>query len=368
MIARAAADQRRLDHSPDGLPDVSRLVRDERELELRVDLAEVRLQGRHDVQDTAGHGHGVRAALLVDRDLDTLLAVDAGDHLAFAAAPVDPGYVPQTHDGALGAVDDDLAHFLGPQQFVDRPHQVFGLAVAQPATGQIHVLLGQPVHDLVHRQADVGQPPFVDVDLDLLFETAADDNRRDTFEPLDPAAQILFRKQPQADQVAALAAGQPQADDRIERRVIPQQDRLLGVRRQPDLIEPLPNVQRREVHVRAPGKLERHLAGVRAGAGDHAVHTVHHTHRILDRARDQGLDLGRRRTLVLGPHGHRRVGDVRQQVDRQVPERDAAEHDRGHGEDEHRDRPPGGERDDPHEALLLLRPASALGPRRRLTG
>ena len=43
---------------------------------------------------------------------------------------------------------------------------------------------------------------------------------------------------------------------------------------------------------------------------------------------------------VLGSHRQRRVGDVREQVRGQVPERHRAEHDGGNREDEHADRPP----------------------------
>ena len=59
-------------------------------------------------------------------------------------------------------------------------------------------------------------------------------------------------------------------------------------------VEPVADVERREVHVGVPGELQGHLAGVGARARDHPHHVVDHPDRVLDRPGDQALDLDRR--------------------------------------------------------------------------
>ena len=55
---------------------------------------------------------------------------------------------------------------------------------------------------------------------------------------------------------------------------------------------------------------------------DHADDVVDHADGVLDRPRDQALHLERGRAVVGRAHGERGVGDVGQQIGRQVAERD----------------------------------------------
>ncbi len=100
-------------------------------IRVRVEPVELGAELVETPRDRVGDGDGIGAALLVDRQLDRLGAVDAGDDLALLVAGVDPGHVGKPDDGVAGAVDDDRSHVLGAHELVDGAHQVLGVAVAQ---------------------------------------------------------------------------------------------------------------------------------------------------------------------------------------------------------------------------------------------
>ena len=71
----------------------------------------------------------------LDADIDRLLAVEADLGFVILGAERDVGDVFQTHDGAAGLLDDEIAEFLGRMQAgrggqIDLHHLAFGVAEA----------------------------------------------------------------------------------------------------------------------------------------------------------------------------------------------------------------------------------------------
>ncbi len=209
------------------------------------------------------------------------------------------------------------------------------------------------VTELLDAQPEAREPPLVDLDLDLLLEAPGHEGRRHPVDALEQPLHLPLADQAQPHQL--LVAGEPDPHHRVERGVVAQDDGTGRLVRQLEHVEPLAHVERGEVHLGAPGELEGDLAQVGAGAGAHGDDPVHDAHRVLDGAGEQGLDLGRGRSLELGADAERGVGDVGQQVDRQVAEGDHAEHDRGQREHDDRDRTPDREVDDPQAGPARMR-------------
>ncbi len=118
--------------------------------------------------------------------------------------------------------------------------------------------------------------------------------------------------------------------------------------RQAHPVEALADVEGGEVHVGVPGELEGHLGGVRPRRRGHADHVVDHPDRVFDRPGQQRLDLDRSGAFVGGADGQGRVGDIGQEIDREIAKGDDAEDHRRHREDEDRDRPADRKIDDLH--------------------
>ena len=115
----------------------------------------------------------------------------------------------------------DSTHALeigGAQILVDGADQELGLAFAQPAAGQVDVLLGQPLGDLRDRNALAGQRALVDAHLDLFFEAAGDDRGGDALDALERALDALFAGEPQPDQIVVAGQARDARSDRARGR------------------------------------------------------------------------------------------------------------------------------------------------------
>ena len=161
---------------------------------------------------------------------------------------------------------------------------------------------------------------LVDRDVDLVFKAAADLDRRDTGDRFDALLQIVVGEAAQLLELRFAGflfptAAEAEANDRVGRRIEAQQQRLLRFERKLQRIELVAHFQARHVHVGTPRELEHdiRLAGTRYRM--RLAHVLDHTDRFLDRLTDQVFDLQRRRPFVVGAHGQRRVGKIRQQID-----------------------------------------------------
>ncbi len=155
---------------------------------------------------------------------------------------------------------------------------------------------------------------------------------------------------------------EPEPDDRIGRWIEAQQQRLLRFQRQLQRVELVAHLKARHVHVGAPSELE-HDVGL-AGARDrmHLAHVLDDADGLLDRLADQVLDFERCGAFVLGAHGQRRIGQVRQQVDLEAEQSDQAEQHQGQRQHADRDTPARGQLGQIHDALPPVGvPASACG-------
>jgi hypothetical protein len=112
------------------------------------------------------------------------------------------------------------------------------------------------------RQTEGCQLAFVELDLNLLLETAGNDHCGDALDALEGALDILFTEKTQSGEL--VRAEQPDTYDGVERWVVLEEHRQLGVERQPHPIEAVAHVEGGEIHVGVPGKLERHLGHVGA--------------------------------------------------------------------------------------------------------
>ena len=132
-------DERGLQHFGDRLAYVTRLVRDELELETFAETLEPILEKLHTLFDGLRDRNGVRAPFLVDRDLDRFAAIDAAYDLALFVATRDERNVFETDVGAR-AVDDDVAHVRRALELVDGANEIFRLPILKPSARQVHVL------------------------------------------------------------------------------------------------------------------------------------------------------------------------------------------------------------------------------------
>ena len=169
--------------------------------------------------------------------------------------------------------------------------------------------------------------------MDLFFEPAADEHRRDTFHALEEPFDLLLAYESQTDEVLVTEETEPH--NRVERGVVAQKHGPVGIVGKNDEVEPLAHVERRHVHVGVPAKLERDFTRVGARARDDAHDVVDDAHRVLDGFGDEALHLGGRGTFELRSDGDRRVSYLGEEVDRELTKPDDTEDDRG--DEEHED-------------------------------
>ncbi len=97
----------------------------------------------------------------------------------------DPRHVSEAHHPLPLGVEHDVVEVARPLDLVDRPDEVLGLALLEPAAGEVHVLLGEARDHLVDAQAEARRPPLVDLDVDLLLEPARHQGGRHPLDPLE---------------------------------------------------------------------------------------------------------------------------------------------------------------------------------------
>ena len=99
-------------------------------------------QAEERIANPFGDGDDIGVAFLVDLDLDALFAVDPGDDLAVLMRADDLGDIAQINIGIALTSYDQLGDLIDCGELVERADQIFDLALAQVAAGQIDVVLG----------------------------------------------------------------------------------------------------------------------------------------------------------------------------------------------------------------------------------
>ncbi len=254
------ADERGVAHFVHRLADEVRLVEEDGH---RVTRRELFLPFVDPLADHLGDGHRVGVALLVERDLDALLPVDARDLLALLRAHPHHGHVFQTDDPALVLLDDEVGDLLHRVELVHRADQELAVLASQRAAGEVHVGDAHHLADPVDRDPERGQPLLIDVDLDLVLETALDLRGGHAEDRLEIRFDLSLRET--ADLSEIVGPGEREAHDRVERGIEAENDRVLRFLREDQAIELFADLHREKVHVRAPVELEGHFgdAGTR---------------------------------------------------------------------------------------------------------
>jgi len=134
------------------------------------------------------------------------------------------------------------------------------MTVAEGTAGDVDVLGRESTGHLAHRQAERRQLALVELDLNLLLETTRDHHRGDAFDALERAFDVLLTEKTETGEL--VRTEEADAHDGVERWVVLQENRQLGVRRQPDTIEPVADIEGGEVHVGVPRELEGHLGNI----------------------------------------------------------------------------------------------------------
>ena len=107
-----------------------------------------------------------------------------------------------------------------------------------------------------------------------------------------------------------------------------------GLERQLQHLELFADIQARPIHVGAPGEFEDHVGLPGPRHGLHGADVGDHADRFLHGPRQQRFDFLGCGAAVFRANGQGRIGQVGQQVDLEVLQRDQAEQDqgdRGHG-------------------------------------
>ena len=125
----------------------------------------------------------------------------------------DPRHVLET-DIAAGGVDHDVPHIRGSLELVDGADKVLRLAILQPAAGEVDVLGGKTGNDLARAETQIRNAAFVELNVDLLFEATAHENRSHAFHALEKTFHVLLTDQSQANEIFVAVKTQPH--DRIE--------------------------------------------------------------------------------------------------------------------------------------------------------
>ena len=159
---------------------------------------------------------------------------------------------------------------------------------------------------------------FRQLHVNLTAQAALGRHRRDAFGALEPRADLVLGHL--AQRHAVVVALDAEAHDRHRVRVLPEDLHRLGVDRHAPAhaIEAHAHVVHRLVEVRAPRERERHAAAAFRRGRVQLVETRHRADRLLDRPRNQLLDFLRADARIPDEDADRRIGHVRQQVDRKA--------------------------------------------------
>jgi hypothetical protein len=334
-----AADQRGGLDLADGGRDEPGLVVD------RADLGALgqRLAERHEaLANAVGERHGVRVALLVDRQFNGFASVYARDRLAVLVAAGDRRHVAQVYRLAVAVGDDGVRHLLDRLELVQRSHQETLRALLEAAAGEVDVLGANAPRHGVDRQAELRELLLVDEDLDFVLVATAHLDRRRALDRLQVGLEAVVGKAAQSLEAfearALRRVGRVQEREShhgLARRVEAQQQRPLGLERQLQQVKLLAHVDAGEVHVGAPQELQGHvgLAGTRHRA--HLAHVADDADGFLDGSRHERLELERRGPRQFGADRERRVGEVGQEVEVQPRQRHEPEQRDRHGAHDH---------------------------------
>ena len=161
--------------------------------------------------------HGVGVAFLVDGELDALSAIEARDGGAVLVAAFDARDVLEVHRLAIDVGDDGVRHVVERVELVDGAHQETLRALFQAAAGEVHVFGADALRHLFDRQPQLRQALLVDVDLHLVFEAAADLDRRRAFHRFDLRLDAIVGETAQELEAVLVAAG-PAFEDASRRR------------------------------------------------------------------------------------------------------------------------------------------------------
>ena len=219
----------------------------------------------------------------------------------------------QPYLAAVLEAKGDLGDLLYSLKFVQGADDIFGLSFFQLATGQVDILLGQALADLLDVQVHQADLLLVEIDPDLLFEATLHLHRRHPGHRFQGALDLLLRHVAVEEQVAA--SGQPQANDRIQRGVVFQNQGFFGVFREEDRIEPLPHLADCLVHVAVPVEFQDHIRLPGFGDRTDRYQVADHTQRFFDGAGDGSFHLFRSGAGKFGAHGEGGIGNVRHQVE-----------------------------------------------------
>ena len=278
--------------------------------------------GRRSLRDALAHRLGdrdeVRVAFAIDRELDRLAPADQRELLALDRYAPDLGDVAHAQLAGAAAAHDDRAQVVGRARLVERAHEVVIVALVDRTAGAVDVVALQRRDHLVGAEPERRESLRIELDHHLLQLATVELHRSHAGDLLELAlhgaigglAQHREVVDRQRD-VAVLRGAQREPHDRLLRRIVAQQDRPLGGGRQRDAIELLAHLGHRLVHRGAPREVEHHvglpLARDRLDLDD----ARYRADALLDRSRDQLLDLDRCGVGVDGAHRDRRVARAR---------------------------------------------------------
>ena len=294
------------------------------------------LDGLQPIGDGIGHGHRVGVGRPVDRRFDAFLAVDAGDDLAFLVAAEDLGHAAQRDQNVAPPVDDDVPDLLDGFELVDRPDEVLAVLLFQDPGREIDVFLGQAVGHGRYRQVQKTELLLVEVDVDLVLESAGDRAGGHAFDALQGLFELALGDE--ADVGEIRSSGDPQLHDGLLVGIVAEDDGFCCALGEADEVEFFAELEGREIHVGVPGEFDRDFGHFGPGDRRDADDVVHDAAGFLDGLGDDVFDFGGRGSRVFRADGQGRVGDIGQQVQVQTGVGDESENDRGDGEHEHRNR------------------------------
>ena len=130
---------------------------------------------------------------------------------------------------------------------------------------------------------------LVNLDLDLFFKTAGHLGGGDALDGLEILLDPALCEVAQGAEVTR--SRERQAQDRVEARIEPQDDRALGLSRQVQAIYFFPDLHRHEVHIRTPLELEQDLGGACPRDRVNTLQAAENAYGFLDPAGYEVLDL-----------------------------------------------------------------------------
>jgi hypothetical protein len=229
----------------------------------------------------------------------------------------------------------DLIH-IG--EFVDRPNDVLGVPFLKNPTRKIDVLSLKSPGYLSKGDPELGEPTFIDLHENLFLQTTRDPNGRNTLNPFKCATDLLLGQPPECNQLKPVVRhprvqrairDEGKADHGFRSWIITSQSRTSRRGGKIDQVETLPDIERRKVHVRSPPELNGEIRTTRTRAGRHLLHPLHHRDRLLNRARNEALDLARPYPPVLRLDRNRREGQIGKKINLKPPKRYEAENQHG---------------------------------------